>query len=130
VVVHLGNGVAVAVQAFLAPLVGFLNTLVGVRSIGADPSHQGRTHVETHKIVVVDNVNNTALGAQNTACRIGTITLTSNTVIPVMKGARAGLVLDNASPGVFTRRLVKVTVDRKIKGVLLFHVGKDRKRLF
>ena len=130
VVVHLGNGVAVAVQPFHAPPVGFLDAAVGIRRVCADPSHQGWTHVETHEIVVVDNIDDTPLRAQDTASRIRAITFTCDAVVPVVKGACARLVLDNARPRIFTRRLVKVTVNRKVEGMLVFHTPKDRKLYF
>ena len=56
VVIDLGDGVAVAVQAFGAPLVGFLDPLVSVGSMGPDPTHEGGAHVEAHEIVVVDDI--------------------------------------------------------------------------
>ena len=56
VVIDLGDGVAVAVQTFGAPLVGFLDPLVSVGGMGPDPTHEGGAHVEAHKIVVVDDI--------------------------------------------------------------------------
>ena len=123
VVVDLGDCVAVAFQSLGTSLVRFLNSPIGIRSVRANPSHQGRTHVETHKVIVVDNIDNASVRRKNTACRIGTVTLASNAVVPVVKRACTGLVFDDACPGIFARRLVKMTVNRKIKGVLLFHTG-------
>ena len=127
VVVHLGDGVAVSVQAFGAAFVGFLDPLVGFRRVCANPTQEGRAHVETHEIVIVDNIDDTPVRAQDTACRIRTITFTCDAVVPVVKGACARLVLDNARPWIFTRRLVKVAVNRKVEGMLVFHANKDTK---
>ena len=122
-VVHLGDGVAVAVQAFAAALVRFLDSLVCFRGVRADPTHQGRTHVETHEVVVVDNIDNVPVLAQNAACGVRAITFTCNAVVPVVEGPCARLILNDARPGVLPGRLVKMPVDRKIKGVLVAHIS-------
>ena len=56
VVIDLGDGVAVTVQTFGAPLVGFLDSLVSVGGMGPDPTHEGGAHVEAHEVVVVDDI--------------------------------------------------------------------------
>ena len=61
-VIDLGNGVAVAFQTFLAAFVGFLETLVCVRRVGANPPHERGADIEAHEIVVVDNIGNFAIG--------------------------------------------------------------------
>ena len=65
--------------------------------------------------------------AQNAASGIGAVALACDAVVPVVVGPCAGLVFDDARPGIFARGLVKVTVNRKVEGVLLFHASKDKK---
>ncbi len=120
VVVYLGDGVAVT-QTFNATLVGFLNTLVGIGSVGTDPAHESGTHVETHEIVVVDDIYDAAVGGKNTACGVRAIALTCNAVVPVVERTGAGLVFNDTGPGVFTRRLIKVAVNCKIQRMFFSH---------
>ena len=56
VVVDLGDGVAVSVQTLGTAFVGFLDSLVGIGSMGPDPTHEGGAHVEAHEVVVVDDI--------------------------------------------------------------------------
>ena len=56
VIIDLGDGVAVTVQTFGAPLVGFLDPLVSVGGMGPNPTHEGGAHVEAHEVVVVDDI--------------------------------------------------------------------------
>ena len=121
VVVDLCNRVAVP-EPLEALLVGFLDAPVGIGRVRADPTHERRAHVETHEFVVVYDIYDTTIRIKDTACGIGAVTLAGDTVVPVVVGACAGLVLDDASPWIFTRRLVKMAVDGKIEGVLFAHV--------
>ena len=126
VVVHLRDGVAVT-ETLDALLVGFLDAPVGIRRVRANPTHERGAHVETHVLVVVYYVYNVAMRAQYTASGIGAIALARDAVVPVVVRARAGLVLDDAGPGIFAGRLVKMSVNGKVEGMLLFHAGKDKK---
>ena len=129
VVVDLRNCVAVP-EPLDALLVGFLDAAVGIRRVRADPAHEGWAHVETHVLVVVDDIYDMPVRAQNAACGIGTVALARDSVVPVVVWACARLVFDDARPGIFARGLVKMTVNSKVEGVLLVHTPKDRKLYF
>ena len=91
-----------------------------------EPAQKRRPEVEADVCVVIDR----AIGQFDE--RVGFVALKVNPLVPVVKRRGAWLPFDDPGPGIFTRRLIEVTVndERGHERLLLFlrlNAGRKRK---
>lgn len=91
-----------------------------------EPTQKRRPEVEADVCVVIDR----AIGQFDE--RVGFVALKVNPLVPVVKRRGAWLSFDDPGPGIFTRRLIEVTVndERGHERLLLFlrlNAGRKRK---
>src|SRR5665213_1908323 len=80
--------------------------------INLHPGQQSGPDIETDKFVIVNNVfDEAAINIKNSGESVGAVAFVINAVIPNRKGLGAGLVINNASPGIFPGRLIKMSVN-------------------
>jgi hypothetical protein len=101
-------------ERLLALAVGLQHPLIGVRRVVLHPRQQRRPKVEADAGVVVDDLCDPARFVENPRGAIGQITLGGNALVPVMVWRDAILQFHRFQPGIFARRLVKVTMDTEI----------------
>src|ERR1700693_5940477 len=101
-------------ERLLALAVGLEHPLLDVRRAVLHPRKQGRAAVETDAGVVVDDLCDPARLVEDPRGAVRQITLGGNALVPVVVGRGGILELDRFQPGVFTWRLVKVTMDTQI----------------
>jgi hypothetical protein len=114
VAVHLGQGRAVPRKFVAAVAVGLQNGLVSFRLVLFHPREQRGAEVEAHPGVVVDNVNNGPVGAQDARGGVLRVAFGRDPFVPVVERIGRVLNFNGFHPGVFARRLVEVPVDADV----------------
>jgi hypothetical protein len=111
VVVTLSDSVAVALMIANALSVGRKDTGIGIGVGAFEPIEQGWAEIETDARVIVDDPLNASPIVGYAGERIGPVTLSVYSLVPVMKGARAPFAVEGAGPRILARRLIEVAVD-------------------
>jgi hypothetical protein len=114
VVVHLCDCRSVPGEQLLALLVRIKDRLIDLGSLFRKPGKQGRAKVEADFRIVIRNLDDALLSVQNTRRRIGCVALRGDTFVPIMVGVSGVLDFDGLEPGIFSRRLVEVSVDTDV----------------
>jgi len=91
VVVDLGDGVSVAGSSRSTLTIGFENSGVGVWRFFFHPRQKRRAEVETYGCVVVNDLLNATVAAKNASGGIGLVTLSGDTLVPIV--IRLGRIL-------------------------------------
>lgn len=76
-----------------------------------EPTQQCRSKVEADAFVVVNQRGLGGVPIRDRHGRVGSVTFSVNTLVPVMKRRRARLLFHDSRPGIFARGLVKVSVN-------------------
>src|SRR5262249_9171535 len=111
VVVGLGDGIAMAAVATLAFTIAVEDALVGVGCAVFHPREQGGAKVEADAGVIVDDLANVPVGIENARGAVRQVALSGNALVPVVIGGGGVLRLNCFQPGIFARRLVKMTMN-------------------
>ncbi len=102
--------------------VGIADHAIGTRRILFQPGEQGRPEVEADARIVVHDADDLVLAIDNARGAIGRIAFRRDAFIPIVVGCRRILGLHRFEPGIFPRRLIKMTVDADValRGAELF----------
>ena len=109
-VVGLGQGRPVPPERFPAFSVGLHHGAVGPRLVLFEPGQEGRTEVEAGLDVIVHDVDDLLVLAQDARGRVGAVAFGRDALVPVVVGEGRVLDLDFLQPGIFPRRLIEVAV--------------------
>ena len=94
--------------------VGITDHAIGAGRIFFQPGEQGRPEVEADARIVVHDADDLVLAIDNARGAIGRVAFRRDALIPVVVGCRRILGLHRFEPGVFPRRLIKMTVDAEV----------------
>src|ERR1051326_6119453 len=88
------------------------NTRVCIRVIALEPAHQGWPEIEADiRVVIGERVRGGRVYVWHKSIR--RIALGVNALIPIVKRRRTQFRFHHPGPGIFARRLIKVTVNNK-----------------
>ncbi|MGA9565898.1 MAG: hypothetical protein WBS19_10290 [Candidatus Korobacteraceae bacterium] len=104
----------------MAFAVGVENGLISLRGAVGQPGEQSGPDVEADAGVIVDDADDAVVRSQNAGGGVGSVTLGSNALVPVVVGVSGVLLLDDFEPRVLARRLIKMTVNTKITVHMIF----------
>src|SRR5579872_4969848 len=110
-IIGLRDRAAVTVVTLATTLICLYDARVGFGMRELEPSHQRRPEVEIQVRVVVDDTLDLALAIDDPCERVGAIAFGVDTLVPVMKRARAVLAIDRAGPRILARWLIEMTVN-------------------
>ena len=118
-VVTLGQGVAVAIQASSAFPVGFDDGAIDMGVGLLEPVHQCGSDVVADPFEVILQPQNATVLIEDAAVGVGGVAFPMYPMVPVVMGTGGGLLLDDLEPRIFTRGLVKMAVDADVFFILL-----------
>jgi hypothetical protein len=98
----------VAGSEFPAVRVGIEDSLVCFFLVFFQPRHEGRPEVEADESIIVENGPQAALVVEKPGVSVGSVTLSGDTFVPVVKRMCGRLNFDLFEPGVFPWRLIEV----------------------
>ena len=113
-VVDLRYCAAVPAEMLFALFVGLQNGLISFRVVFLQPGKQRRAEVKTYFGVIVYDVFYLPFTVKNSGESVGVIALRRYAFIPIVERPCAFLYFYFVYPGVFARRLVKMSVNTKI----------------
>ena len=114
VVIDLTDSIAAASEPPEAFAVGLDDALGYFRVPIFKPSEKRRPEIETEVRIIVVDVDDHSFWVKQPRKRVGPVTLVVDAFVPIVIGGRRSLSLDDIEPGVFPRRLVKVSVDNDV----------------
>ena len=110
-VVGLSQCGTVSGKAFPAFPVGFKDRFIHTGGMHLQPGQERGTEVEADLAVIVHDFNDLTLLVQYAGGRIGRVAFRGDALVPVMIRESGILKFDGFQPCIFTRRLIKVTMD-------------------
>ena len=113
-VVDLGDGVSVAGSSRSTLTIGFEDSGVGVWRFFFHPRQKRRAEVETYGCVVVNDLLNATVAAKNASGGIGLVTLSGDTLVPIVIRLGRILKLNGLEPWIFTGRLIEVGMNSDV----------------
>src|SRR3989338_8013195 len=110
-IIRLGQRRTVAGKSLLANFVGFQDECIrfGVKLF--HPRQKRRAEVKTYLGIIIDDIDNVLAGIKNAGSGIGGITLGADPLVPIAIRLGGILELNVFKPGIFSRRLIEMTVD-------------------
>ena len=97
-----------------ALFVGLNDGLISGRICFFHPGKQSWTKIETDPGVIVDDVDDLLVVVQQAGCGIGGVAFKVDAVVPIVEWGCGVLSFHAFQPGIFTRRLVKMSVDAHV----------------
>jgi hypothetical protein len=113
-VVGLSDSRTVTREPCLAGLIGLENGPIDSRRLYLQPGKQGRTEIETDFLVIVQDPNDPLLSIEDAGRCVWRIAFSCDTLVPIMIGVSRILDFNRLKPRIFSRRLVKVTMNAYI----------------
>ncbi len=110
VIVRLSHRTAVSGELLAAPPVGLQHLRIGIRGVRFQPVHERRAKIEADTLVIVDDVDDLLVRAENTGSRILPVTFLGDPGIPVVVWIRRILQLDVLEPRILSGWLIEVPV--------------------
>src|SRR5262245_33149813 len=101
-------------MAFATDVIGGNDLLKQVGLMAGKPGAQGGTKIKTQARIIVDDGGDSIAMPEQPRRGIGPVALGCNASVPIVIRNRRVLHLEHLEPGVFTRRLVEMTMDTDI----------------
>ncbi len=112
VVITLGDGVAMAPVPHEAFPVRLKYFPIGRRMVFFHPRKEGRPEIETDGFIIVENAFDApTLEVKHPGESVGAVAFVIDAVVPIGKRLGAGLVVNDAGPGVFPGGLVEMSMN-------------------
>ena len=96
---------------FLCHDIGANNVIVHCRTFALKPGQQRGVDIISYPGIIIGYPVNEATVIKDPGGSIGLVALIGNTIVPVMPGINRILTFNQARPGIFPRRLVKVSMN-------------------
>src|SRR2546430_1805771 len=98
-------------ENLLALSVTVKNALIPIRRALFHPRQQSRAEVETDPGVVIDDLRDASFGIEYSRSAVGEIAFPRDALVPVVIRTCGVLRLNRFQPGIFPRRLIKMTMN-------------------
>ena len=109
-IVYHCNCISVTLVFLCAYFIGFGNFTVSSGMLVLNPVQQRRTEIKIKIFVIIYSFNDIVVYVHYHSFAVGFIAFLQDPFVPVMKRCCGGLRFDLICPSIFTRRLIKMTV--------------------